>query len=152
MIKHLSELIADAAVYGWEPVQVFHAVWLQQLENGCADWGDEAKKPEFRCMLMWNPMHRSAPHKAQPSAQPQQKPGKDATGRPFMAKPRMKACVVLNTGKCITHADHPKELHICTYCFIVACKQCAHQVRFYRHKTYDEATKKLTKLCGYQLL
>ena len=52
MFKHLSELMADAAIYGWELEQVFHAFWLQQLENGHVEWGDEAKKLEFRRALV----------------------------------------------------------------------------------------------------
>ena len=35
--RHLNKLMADVEVYGWELVQVFHAIWLQQLENGYAD-------------------------------------------------------------------------------------------------------------------
>ena len=38
MLKHLSEVMANVAVYRWEQVWVFHTVWFQQLENGCADW------------------------------------------------------------------------------------------------------------------
>ena len=53
MLKHLSELVADAAIYRWEPVRVYHAVWLQQLENGHADWDDKAKKLKFRHELVW---------------------------------------------------------------------------------------------------
>ena len=34
--KHLPELMADVSTYGWEPVWTYHAVWLQQLENGQA--------------------------------------------------------------------------------------------------------------------
>ena len=54
MLKHLSDLMADAAIYGWESVRAFHAVWLQQLENGRVDWGDEDKKLEFWRALVWN--------------------------------------------------------------------------------------------------
>ena len=37
MLKHLWDLMADAATYGWEPIQAYHVVWLQQLENGRAE-------------------------------------------------------------------------------------------------------------------
>ena len=33
MARHLQELMADAELYGWDPVRSYHAVWLQQLEN-----------------------------------------------------------------------------------------------------------------------
>ena len=32
--KHLNELMDEAELYGWEPVQAYHAIWLQQIENG----------------------------------------------------------------------------------------------------------------------
>ena len=33
MSKYLKELMADDEVYRWEPVQDYHAVWIQQIEN-----------------------------------------------------------------------------------------------------------------------
>ena len=59
MLMHHCELMVDATIYSWEPVQAFHAIWLQQLENGHAEWGDEVKKLEFRRALVWNPVHRN---------------------------------------------------------------------------------------------
>ena len=38
MTKHLEELMADAELYGWESVRAYHAVWLQQIENGMVNW------------------------------------------------------------------------------------------------------------------
>ena len=32
--RHLNELMADAEVDGWAPVRAYHAIWLQQIENG----------------------------------------------------------------------------------------------------------------------
>ena len=34
MYIHLTELMADADFYGWEAVRDFHALWLQQMEQG----------------------------------------------------------------------------------------------------------------------
>ena len=130
MLKHHSELMADAAVYGWESVRAFHAIWLQQLENSCAEWGDEGKKLKFRHAFVWNTMHLSTSHEAQPSAQPRQKLGKDAASKSVMANPGTKACVASNASECETQADHPKQSHVCAYCLAVACKQCAHQEKF----------------------
>ena len=31
MSAHLTELMADTELYGWEAVQAFHAIWLQQM-------------------------------------------------------------------------------------------------------------------------
>ena len=120
MLKHLSELIADAAIYGWESVLAFYAVWLQQLENGRADWGDEAKKLEFQRALVWNKAiegHTTKTFKTQPTGNTLQKVGKEATGRPTTAKPGTKACAPYNAGsamhKLITQ-------HICTSVHIVS--------------------------------
>ena len=66
MLNHLSELMANATIYGWEPVGACHAVLLQQLENGHVDWGDEGKKLAFKDALVWNAMHCSACHQTQP--------------------------------------------------------------------------------------
>ena len=54
MSTPLVELIADAGLYGWEAVQAFHAVWLQQMEQGQARWKDAQLKLEFRCSMVWH--------------------------------------------------------------------------------------------------
>ena len=94
-LKHLSELMADAAIYGWESLRSFHAVLLQQLGNGCTDWGDEVKKLEFRRALVWNKAiegHTTKTVKTQLGGNTRQQAGKEATGRPTTAKPGIKAC------------------------------------------------------------
>ena len=53
MARHLKELMADAEVYGWIPVRAYH-VWLQQIENGRAQWIDVDAKLEFRRALVWH--------------------------------------------------------------------------------------------------
>ena len=73
ILKHLRELTADAEIYGWEPLRAFHAIWLQQLVNGKANWGDEDKKLEFRRALVWNLVHHMTSLKAQPTASHQQR-------------------------------------------------------------------------------
>ena len=140
LLNHLSELMANSAIYRWEPVWTLHAIWVQQLENNHADWGNEAKKLEFRHTIVCNPVYQGTRHKAQPIAQPQQRPEKDVTGRMAMANPGTKACAAFNIGKCTMQADHPKELHIYTYCLAVAHKQCTHQECFCQCKSYNEAT------------
>ena len=36
MSSHLTELMADTELYGWEAVKAFHAIWLHQMEQGRA--------------------------------------------------------------------------------------------------------------------
>ena len=40
ILRHLKDLMADTEVYGWATVHAYHAVWLQQIENGRAQWMD----------------------------------------------------------------------------------------------------------------
>ena len=103
MLKHLSELMKDAAIYGWESVWAFHAVWLKQLENRCADWWDETKKLEFQRALVWNKAiegHTTKAFKSSLAANTRQKAGKEATGRPTTAKSGSKAYALFSAGKC----------------------------------------------------
>ena len=86
MLKHLRELMVDAVIYGWEPVRAFHAVSLQQLENGRAEWGDEEKKLEFRRTLVWNLVHRSSSTMSHPLAETRQNAGKESNGKSVPAK------------------------------------------------------------------
>ena len=37
---HLADLMADAELYVWEAGRAFHAIWLQQIEQGHASWLD----------------------------------------------------------------------------------------------------------------
>ena len=46
--------MADADTYGWEPIRAYHAVWLQQIENGCAEWKNTDIKLELCRALVWN--------------------------------------------------------------------------------------------------
>ena len=107
MLKYLSELIADTAMYAVGSSSDILCHLVQQLENGHAEWGDDGKKLKCMCALVWNSMHCSTSHKAQPSVQPWQKPGTDV-----MAKPGTKACAAFTNGKCVTQADHTKDLHL----------------------------------------
>ena len=36
--SHLAELMTDAELYCWEVVWAFHAIWLQQIQQGRAMW------------------------------------------------------------------------------------------------------------------
>ena len=80
MLKHLRELMEDAEMYEWEPVWAYHAAWLQQIENGWADWKDVEIKIECRRALVLNVVqHWTA--KAQPSNTTRQKACKEADNK-----------------------------------------------------------------------
>ena len=38
MILHLEELMEDTDSYGWEKMMVFHAAWMNQMEQRRCDW------------------------------------------------------------------------------------------------------------------
>ena len=48
MARDLKELMTNAEVYGWAPVWTYHAIWLQQIVNGRAQWTDVDAPLEFR--------------------------------------------------------------------------------------------------------
>ena len=70
----------------------FHAIWLQQMENIRAGWGDEEKKVEFRMALVWNPVHRNSSTKSQPMVAPRQKAVKELGNKIVPAKLGTKSC------------------------------------------------------------
>ena len=44
MACQLQELMSDVELYDWEPLRAYHAVWLQQVDNGHVKWNHvEAK-------------------------------------------------------------------------------------------------------------
>ena len=54
MSTHHAELMANAELYGWEAIQVFHAIWLQQMEQGKASWKDGDIKLTYHHALVWH--------------------------------------------------------------------------------------------------
>ena len=64
MIQHLQDLMSDAELYGWEPVRAFHAIWLQQLEQGRVAWDDEQVKLKYTWALVWH--HVAGPSETAP--------------------------------------------------------------------------------------
>ena len=54
MIEHLQEQMEDGEHYGWPMVRVYHAAWLQNIEQGRAAWRDEATKLKLQRALVWH--------------------------------------------------------------------------------------------------
>ena len=51
---YLQDLISDAEVYSWELVRAFHAIWLQQREQGRVTWpADEEVKLKYKQTIVW---------------------------------------------------------------------------------------------------
>ena len=121
-------------------VGAYHGVWLQQLENGRAEWQDADLKLEYRWALVWNSARPDIPTLLT-SAAPWQNETKDTPSKPVPAPAGIPDCVLFNQGKCEAQAAHPSECHICTYCLHMVNHVCMHQERFHRCKVYDQAAK-----------
>ena len=44
MVSHMEELMGDAGLYGWGRVRAYHAVLLNQIEQGHATWEKDEEK------------------------------------------------------------------------------------------------------------
>ena len=53
MLSHLQKLFADMEVYRWKAIRKYYAAWLQLLEQGRAALGDESKRAQLQCLMMW---------------------------------------------------------------------------------------------------
>ena len=54
MALHVEELTEDMNVYGWDKVRVFHAAWLNQIEQNRCEWPDDEQKQKMRRSLVWH--------------------------------------------------------------------------------------------------
>ena len=144
MLKHLKELMVDASMYGWEPLQAYNGLWLKQLENGRAEWQDADLKLAYRRALVWNSIQTGLPTPHM-SAAPQQNENKETLSKPVPSTPppqvpKLVFCSIKgNVG--LDPAAHPSERHICTYCLDMVNHVCLHKERFCRCKVYDQAAR-----------
>ena len=53
MMQHLEEIMGDVDLYGWEHVNAYHGVWLNQLEQGRFTLNDTDAKLKFFRALVW---------------------------------------------------------------------------------------------------
>ena len=120
ILTHLQELLADGEAYGWPVVLVYHAAWLQHLQQGLAMWRDHNTKLKLRHALVWHrvtPNPKASATSAQPCKQPANVRNQRRQG-PFseVAQPETKACAAFNKGQCVDGTAHPDALHVCRYC------------------------------------
>ena len=125
--------MSDTATYGWEAIHAYHGVWLQQLENGWADWKDTECKLEFSQALIWKSVQWGNA-RSQPSAAPCQLAMKDVGSKPALAKPGTKPFSLFNQENSTTQSEHPADKHIHSYCLTITKRVCSHQEIFCRQK------------------
>ena len=101
MLQHMQELMEDAESYGWELIRAYHAIWLQQLEQGRVSWPDEEKKMKYHRALVWHHVMATAkPISAPPRQnhqQPQPGPGKAQRRGATFSQPSPKELVCSRT-------------------------------------------------------
>ena len=112
MACHLQALMVDMELYRWNRVRTFHAVWLNQLEQGRVTWGDEEAKRRFRWTLIW---HQAMTTTVVPAIAAHSCSADEADARHkvynILAKPGSKACVDSIHGDCSDGYAHPGDLH-----------------------------------------
>ena len=129
----------DIEIYGWKTVRDYHAVWLQQIEQWRASWGDKEKKTRFRRTLVWNraagvPKAMASVNSA--SWQSTQDTGNRASNGYFSppSKPGDKACQAFNHGQCTDNSSLPLELYVCSYCLAMVQRLCKHMELYCQRK------------------
>ena len=116
MFKHLEELAADTAKYGFEVVRKYHGMILEEMELGEMTWESEAKFMKLRQQFVWSntPLSMKGEKPSQPAKSAAKKKVKNAA-RKFPCKP-------YQLGQCTNPEDlhqtakGPVE-HICSFCY-----------------------------------
>ena len=133
--KHLNKLMDDAEVY--------HDVWLQQIENG--EHSGPMQMPRSSSGVLWCGMACSPSGCQDQAGRWGEGTGKkqncDRLSTATIAKPDIKACSTFNKVGSMQKEEHPADLHICTFCLSAVNRQCAHSERLYRRKQYTGTTK-----------
>ena len=142
MATHLGELMGDVELYGWEAMNAFNTVWLQQIDQG-------HDRPGYQPQLPLSPGVApviSLSHQARPASLAQQeKATRETASFNVMVKPGTTDCTTYNKVRCTSGAQHPKEVHVCSFCLSFVNRLYAHQERFcrrrlscgvYRHSSY----------------
>ena len=138
MATHLTELMGDTELYGWEVVCAFHAVCCSRSSRTAHLGRSGYQMPlplsphvasAISCRLSLTSIFRTT-----------EECDKGNCTFQCYVKPGSKACTTYN-GWCTSGAQHPKELHVCSFCLASVNRLCAHQEKFYRRRQYALAKK-----------
>ena len=138
MMQHLQDIMADAELYGWEPIWVFHAVWLQQLEQGHVTWADEAWSiDESPCGTMSQHQVKQAGTRRIIHRKSNRKPPRVSMCQPGQVQGL--AWVTTMACTCSNPTPHPKDLCACCYCITNVRRICPYLEHFCWRKGEDLA-------------
>ena len=134
MLSHLRELFNDVDVYRWRVVREYHATWLKLLEQGQAVWKDEGKRAHLRHLIVWSKPSLSSMFSRTPptpvTSTASHPPNQGWVGRfgyvTQPSKPGDRASSGFNRVMGNNNVSHPSDLHVCSYCLMVAQKLCRH--------------------------
>jgi hypothetical protein len=128
MLHHLELLSQDIVSFSFTAVRSFHAIWLQEVEEGAVAWGDDTERNAMRMRFVWNAPTTIAArsHSFTAARAPARSFSNFAPIVPLA--PNSSPCLPFNAGTCSQPASHPGNDHICSYC----------ASRFQRHCTHGE--------------
>ena len=96
MVQHLEELMEDTDLYGWEKVKMFHAAWLNQIEQCRCDWADDDQKLK---LPVWHTTSGTKVMATATSTGSGKKTGSSATPYNSPAKPGTETCIACNENQ-----------------------------------------------------
>ena len=127
MWVHLKELMEDGECFGWPTVRAYHAVWLQNIEQGRATWDDQPTCLKLHRSLVWHMLAPSSQPSSTPTSTPQAPTrAPECTANPCIVNPGDRACVAFNQGMCSYNVGHPADLHVCSYCLTTTSRLWSH--------------------------
>ena len=129
-LRYLADLMADCRVRSWEKVRDFHAVWMQELEQGEASW-DTSRELLGVIKLRHLYLHAESMKGADPEAD-------SKTTKPSSKDP-MAPCKDFNSeAGCKYSISHDRQKHCCSYC-------AQNRDRFFPHSRVDCTSVKYSK-------
>jgi len=122
-LDHLQALMADTSRFTWPQVRDFHAVFLQQVEQGNMSWtGRKGDVRDLKMDHLYLQTSSESSHSPKPDTSA---PTRTAPARgQSTAAPKVQAtttcCAAYNTAEgCSTGSSHRGARHSCAHCFQV---------------------------------
>ena len=127
---HLHQLMTDAMHFGWESIRGFHAVFLQQIEQGRMDWDSDISSLKTQYLLA--PLGKLSDKQAEPRRN-QEVPRDRERDREYGEHPTTGPviCLPYQSGGCKAIGDQHESTrgtvrHICAFCLKATGRFCHH--------------------------
>jgi hypothetical protein len=118
-LRYLADLMADCRVRSWEKVRDFHAVWMQELEQGEATWDTSI---ELLGVIKLRHLYLDAENTKRSGGRESRHESKGADKFTRRSKPTdggkapMVTCRAYNEGSCEYELSHGNQKHACANC------------------------------------